>query len=306
MAANLHAAQIPLGTSMNYVALVEDMSAKAQARLEAELGGDIPTPTVFYDGGLAIQVGDTTLATMQTNISTVGARAVADVGLVIRLDHITDDQFQVVARVSNGVPANSAVTPDAPTGDNTGAALETFEFQASSIDGEDDDLRYQFDFGDGETSAWLGPFASGAACATDHIFATDGSYGVTVRTLDVWADTSAWSSEMPVTVDVVSDVNRRDSDQLPNRASLSNYPNPFNPSTVISFSLPRAGQTSLTIYNILGETVAHLVDDFLSAGEYEVDWDGTNEDGQTVTSGIYLYHLTAGDESLSRKMTLVK
>ncbi len=89
-------------------------------------------------------------------------------------------------------------------------------------------------------------------------------------------------------------------------STLANYPNPFNPSTDISFSLPKSGQVKLVVYNILGAEVATLVDEVRSAGVHRVTWNGVNSSGQQVASGIYLYRLTAGDFAATKKMLLLK
>ena len=85
-----------------------------------------------------------------------------------------------------------------------------------------------------------------------------------------------------------------------------NYPNPFNPTTEISFSLPESQNVELVIYNMRGRKVATLIDGYLSAGEHRVEWDSTDDDGNTVASGVYLYKLIAGTVTVSKKMTLVK
>jgi hypothetical protein len=82
---------------------------------------------------------------------------------------------------------------------------------------------------------------------------------------------------------------------------LGNSPNPFNPSTDISFDLPTASQVSLEVYNVTGQKVATLVDDLLAAGRHTVTWDATD-----FASGVYLYRLTAGDFVETRKMVLIK
>lgn len=80
-----------------------------------------------------------------------------------------------------------------------------------------------------------------------------------------------------------------------------NYPNPFNPTTTITFALPRRSQVNMTLYNILGQTVATLVDRQLSAGEYEVTLNG---DG--LSSGVYFYRIVAGDFVQGKKLVLLK
>ena len=94
---------------------------------------------------------------------------------------------------------------------------------------------------------------------------------------------------------------------LPMAAALhQNYPNPFNPSTEIRFDLPTARDVKLRIYNQLGQTVRTLVDHRMKAGAYSLKWNGDDEAGHTVASGVYFYNLDAGDFTQIRKMTLVK
>ena len=80
-----------------------------------------------------------------------------------------------------------------------------------------------------------------------------------------------------------------------------NFPNPFNPSTKISFTLPQTANVKLSVFNLLGEKVAELVNEVKSAGFYEVDFSGSD-----LTSGMYLYRLEAGEFVSTRKMTLIK
>ena len=82
---------------------------------------------------------------------------------------------------------------------------------------------------------------------------------------------------------------------------LGNYPNPFNPSTTISYRLPADTQVTLEIYSLLGKRIQTLIDTRQSAGSYQVPFDAGN-----LASGIYLYRLTAGTTSVTRRMILVK
>jgi len=85
-----------------------------------------------------------------------------------------------------------------------------------------------------------------------------------------------------------------------------NYPNPFNLSTKINFSLARTEQTTITVYNILGQKVAEPVNEMLPAGPHEIIWDGTDDNGNIVASGIYFYRLKSGGNCSSKKMLLLK
>jgi hypothetical protein len=85
-----------------------------------------------------------------------------------------------------------------------------------------------------------------------------------------------------------------------------NYPNPFNPSTVIEFSLTRHQQVTLQIYDILGRLINSPVDRPLPAGEHQVVWDGTNHDGDVVSSGVYFYRLVSEEGNAVKKMMLLR
>ncbi len=89
-------------------------------------------------------------------------------------------------------------------------------------------------------------------------------------------------------------------------AISQNYPNPFNPITEFKLSLPRASHVKVEVFNILGQKVKTLVDEDLRAGGFVVDWNGKDEGGAEVSSGVYLYRMRAGDFSDVRKMVLLK
>ncbi len=80
-----------------------------------------------------------------------------------------------------------------------------------------------------------------------------------------------------------------------------NYPNPFNPVTIINYSLPLKSQVDLVVYNVLGESVTHLVDEEKEVGKYSVEFDATS-----LPSGIYFYKLQAGDFVETKKMVLIR
>ncbi|MBD3232518.1 MAG: T9SS type A sorting domain-containing protein [candidate division Zixibacteria bacterium] len=89
---------------------------------------------------------------------------------------------------------------------------------------------------------------------------------------------------------------------IPSEYSLDgNYPNPFNASTSIAFSMPDAGDISLQVYNLMGQKIATLAEGYKNAGRHTVTWEAAD-----YSSGIYFYKLTAGDEVLTRRMTLLK
>ncbi len=85
-----------------------------------------------------------------------------------------------------------------------------------------------------------------------------------------------------------------------------NYPNPFNPSTTIRYALPKRADVNVSVFNLLGQRVATLVNRNQPAGEYTAVWNGSDASGRPVASGIYFYRVRAGDEIQTRKMMLLK
>jgi len=94
---------------------------------------------------------------------------------------------------------------------------------------------------------------------------------------------------------------------LPDDFTLGqNFPNPFNPSTMIEFNLPKRSQVTLTVFNLLGQQIAELANRVYPAGKHRIYWDGNSSDGRRVSTGVYLYRLKAGEFIETRKMLLLK
>ena len=108
-------------------------------------------------------------------------------------------------------------------------------------------------------------------------------------------------SDTTFTIDTFPSVDDS-SNYLPTEFSLSqNYPNPFNPSTTLRYTIPRSGQVTLRIYNLLGKEVETLVDEKQQAGAYAIQWNPVD-----LPSGIYFIRLQAGEFAANRKLLLVK
>ena len=95
-------------------------------------------------------------------------------------------------------------------------------------------------------------------------------------------------------------------EEPPATFALENYPNPFNPSTEIRYQLPEAAEVKITVYNVLGQEVQTLVRGRQEAGNYLVRWEGRNEQGQPVPSGMYFLRMKAGSFIADRKLLLLK
>ncbi|HLG93878.1 MAG TPA: M6 family metalloprotease domain-containing protein, partial [candidate division Zixibacteria bacterium] len=116
---------------------------------------------------------------------------------------------------------------------------------------------------------------------------------------------SAGTMTADFSVQVPTDVD--DFFNRPKKFQLSqNYPNPFNPATVIAYTLEKSGPVELEIFNLLGEKIKTLVSAHQGAGLHRESWDGTDEKGRSVSSGLYLYRLRLEKSAETKKMTLVR
>lgn len=104
----------------------------------------------------------------------------------------------------------------------------------------------------------------------------------------------------------LTSVGERQEEQPASFSLSQNYPNPFNPETTIEYQLPRAGQVKVVIYNLAGQLVRTLLDAQHAAGKFQTHWDGKDELGNQVASGVYLYQLQAGSFQATQKMILMR
>ena len=86
----------------------------------------------------------------------------------------------------------------------------------------------------------------------------------------------------------------------------NNYPNPFNPSTVIPFSLKRSQFVALKIYDINGREIINLLESYKPAGEHRINWNGKDSKGQELPSGMYIYQLKSENSMINKKMHLIR
>jgi len=94
---------------------------------------------------------------------------------------------------------------------------------------------------------------------------------------------------------------------VPTRYELSqNYPNPFNPETSISYDVPKTSFITIEVFNLLGQKLRTLVNEKKNPGTYQILWNGLDDQGQAVSSGVYLYKMQAGDFAAMKKMVLVR
>ena len=89
-------------------------------------------------------------------------------------------------------------------------------------------------------------------------------------------------------------------------ALYQNYPNPFNPVTTIAYDVPEVASVRVDIYNILGQRVSTLINRSHEPGYYRIQWDGTNDYGQALASGMYIYSIQASGFTSVKKLVLMK
>ncbi|MBN2088294.1 T9SS type A sorting domain-containing protein, partial [candidate division KSB1 bacterium] len=134
-----------------------------------------------------------------------------------------------------------------------------------------------------------------AGMAMNHTLLIDDTNPLYVLPLDKFG--SQWNTA----------IERISTTTIPEAFVLSqNYPNPFNPMTEIVYSLPKDVAVTLSIYNTLGHKIATLVNEKQNAGVYRVSWYGQDDLGRSMATGVYFYHLRAGDFSQTMKMLFVK
>ena len=114
--------------------------------------------------------------------------------------------------------------------------------------------------------------------------------------------TGVWSRDFSFTA-----IDENNEPLVPDEFELKqNYPNPFNPTTTINYSIPHAANVLLKTYNYLGKEIKTLVNEFQSAGNKSVVWDGIDNNGKMIISGVYLYKLDYENQSILKKMILLK
>ena len=129
------------------------------------------------------------------------------------------------------------------------------------------------------------------------------------NTVPTWTEStdSLFTAAIKWVLEPATNVEQRESIKPPHEFTLyQNYPNPFNPNTVIEFGLKRAQKIQLEIFDILGKKVRTLADGDFNSGKHSVNWDGKNEQGKNLPSGVYYYSLTSSFEKVVQKMTLLK
>ena len=199
------------------------------------------------------------------------------------------------------------------TSENIATGMAHFEWTASSdVDG--DDIQYTF--------GWVQPGAWYGGDSITNATSIDMSYQEVYDMITTQSDTTSWWWYVEATDGVdttgaspdsltiqwdISDMLSIDDDLMPLSFALhQNYPNPFNPTTTLQYDLPEDAQVKIMIYDLMGREVKTLVNNQQTAGFKSIIWNASNNLGQPVSAGMYLYRISAGDFHSVKKMILLK
>ena len=146
-----------------------------------------------------------------------------------------------------------------------------------------------------------------AKFSISHATLVSSGQAITATVTDEGNNTSEFGACIPVSENTAGTIVAEEPDSAPARfLLLPNYPNPFNRGTSIHFSLPAGGTVELTVFNLAGQQVAALVNGNRPAGAHTINWDGRDDHGHALASGVYLYRLQANSQVQTRKLLLLR
>ncbi|MCH8124180.1 MAG: T9SS type A sorting domain-containing protein [Bacteroidetes bacterium] len=240
-------------------------------------GNSIRTSAIFDNGGLGIDLGGDGVTANDVDDSDVGAN-----------DLQNYPSLGVVTAENGHIEGNLTSTPD------TKFTIDFFASPTCDITG----------FGEGMT------YVGSTTVTTDNLGSVDFNEFVGVNLINVGEAVTATATAPDGSTSefsecffaVTTDIERDEDAEIPNEYELfQNYPNPFNPVTTIRFAISNREWVNVEVYNILGKRVATLVDGYVEAGEFNVEFNASE-----LPSGIYIYRMTAGSFSMSKQLTLLK
>jgi len=207
---------------------------------------------------------------------------------------VNDDGLYIIKNENNSLPSLINCMPD-----TTIAKNNKFQFQYEVIDVDNDALSFQIEnqchgFNIDESTGFL-EYTPGTI-----------SRDTTLQLVVAINDTKSTKRDT-TEINIIGTTDVLCNPQAPAYFSLeNNYPNPFNAETTIRFELPQNSHVRLEIYNLLGQRVTTLLNSPKPAGRYTLKWDGKDQNGNDVASGIYFYKLVAGDFRQIKKMVLTR
>ena len=215
-----------------------------------------------------------------------------------------DNSSETISKTIDGVFTETPVLVSPPDGSTVNTLTPTFEWRNLSISGliysvQIDDINHTtrvysvYDLPDGTTSHRI---PSGYLnWGTTYYWLVSGSDPNGNEALTNW-DTFTTSGTAASTTAIGQ----------PKFSLSQNYPNPFNPETTIEYDIEKDCDVTLKIYNLAGQLVKTLVDEYQTAGHYAITWYGDTDAGQEIASGVYFYRIKAGDKAAIKKMVVLK
>jgi len=225
--------------------------------------------------------------------STINNTIHFDVKIYSNGNHYWSDSFEFNADLT---------PPDVPT--NLNALINVNSIILSWSPCEAEDLHsyniYRSAHNDTTLAEYLNSLESDVNVFTDSTLLDSGTYYYWITALDLMGNESIFSEVDSVHFTIVGIKDNLES--IPSEFALfQNHPNPFNPTTIINYQIPMTSNVELSIYNLLGQKVATLVNKKQQAGSYQVEWDASN-----FSTGVYLYRLSAEEFTATRKLILMK
>ncbi len=269
-----------------------------------------------------IQHGATLWFTQSSKVSSSGAQRVpGDSGDIVPLSIRWVDPARVEATLNVYSKAGGLwdLVFTNPDGQETQLSLAitinevvATQFQSATIDVVDDNIRLQyvlFDREPGEIiqlSRSLRPDSHWQVIANDLTPVSENSYSYVDENVEA-GKTYYYKLDVLTPGEGTRELHRGSATVPAGKLTMAqNFPNPFNPTTSISFYLPERTKVHLEVYDVTGRLVTRLTDGVFSAGPHNINWNGTDSFGSAVGSGVYIYRLTAGKQTMSRKMMLLK
>ncbi|MCB2230332.1 T9SS type A sorting domain-containing protein [bacterium] len=251
------------------------------------------TSHTFHDGGIELPFDDTSPAVDTILIDDPGLAGLHVMGVRVYLDTLEHPAVDEVMAVlsHDGVEVTLVAPHDAAGVDFTGTgfvdgAVAAIGFAQAPYTGRFRPREQLGGFrGMDPTGEWV-------LMLSDSVSGNSGTL-------------KAWHIEL--VTDISTDVHEPADDMpIPGYALSQCYPNPFNPTTTIRYSLPEKSDVTIEVFNALGQKVVTLVDDVKPAGSYQTTWDGCNAEGEMVAAGVYFYRLQTDSFTETKKMVLVK
>lgn len=156
------------------------------------------------------------------------------------------------------------------------------------------------------TIVYLATIEKSDTIYTDTEIVEGKTYYYKLTAVDVQGFESGPSNEVMATIKAIPGEDNENGTVLKQFELKQNYPNPFNPSTTIDYQVPEYTNVTITVYSVLGKEVRRLVNDYKEAGTYQVEWNGRDNEGSRISSGVYFYQMTTVNFKAVKKLMLQK